>query len=135
MNVPQLLQVLAIFQAVLRSPKVFLTLIYTAFFFFAYLATNLDFTHSLLINSIFCLFLARYASKHIDTVLGGVFIAIQFIAVINYSCMALFYSFLTKFYTQAITLYNSLNDLLIILNIVVLIGMMNGGGGVYNRTA
>ena len=133
MTIFPLLTPLAILQAVLRTSEYFLALIYTAFFFFAYLATSLDFTHSLLINSIFCLFLARYTSVYIDTVLGGVFIALQFIAVMNYACMAVFYSFLTKFYTQAITLYTSLNDLLIILNIAVLIGMTNGGRRLYSH--
>lgn len=132
MIIPSLLVILAVFQAAIRSSIFFLTLLHAAFFSFALYATYFDFTHSLLINSIFCLFLAQYCSKNYDTLLAGVYIGLQFIAVLNYFCMAVFYSFLTEFYTQAITLYNSLNDMLIILNIAVLVGMTDGGSWLRN---
>lgn len=106
---------------------------HAAFFSFATLATSLDFTHSLLINATFCLCLAQFCSKFYDSTLAGVYIGLQFIAILNYFCMAMAFTFLTKFYTQAITLYNSLNDVLIILDFAVLIGMTNGGSGLRNR--
>lgn len=135
MIIPLLLIILAVFQAVIRSACLPLTLVYTAFFLLASVATQLDFTHSLLINAAFCLFLAQFCAKKYDTLLSGVYVGIQFIAVLNYFCMAIAFSFLTQFYTQAINLYNALNDILIILNIAALIGMTNGGSGLHNRFA
>lgn len=128
-----LLSVVAIFQAATRSIALPLTLVYTASFLFAYHATSLDFTHSLLVNSILCVFVARLASDWYDGLMIGVYIAVQFVAIINYSCAAVFYAFLTQFYTQAITLYNSLNDMLVFANIFLLIGMSHGGSRVRNR--
>lgn len=129
MIIPLLLIILAAFQAALRSSVLPLTLIYAAFFSFALLATKLDFTHSLLINSIFCLFLAQYCAKKYDSVLSGGYIAVQFIAVVNYLCMGVAFAFFDKFYDSAITLYNSLNDTLIVFNFALLLGMSNGASG------
>ena len=132
MIVPLLLIILAVIQAAVRSKTFFLTLLYAAFFSFALYATDFDFTHSLLINAIFCLTLASFAAKYYDCLLSSVYVGLQFIAVLNYFCMAVAFGFLSEFYTQAINLYNALNDILIILNIAVLIGMTNGGSGVRN---
>lgn len=132
MIIPSLLIILAVIQAAIRSACLPLTLVYAAFFLLASVATQLDFTHSLLINAIFCLFLAQFCAKKYDTLLSGVYVGVQFIAVLNYFCMAISFSFLTQFYTQAINLYNALNDILIILNVAVLVGMTNGGSGVRN---
>lgn len=132
MIIPSLLIVLAGFQAAVRSKSFFLTLLYAAFFSLALKAVQLDFTHSLLINSIFCLTLAKFAVRYYDCPLSFVYVGLQFIAILNYFCMAVAFGFLSEFYTQAINLYNALNYILIILNVAVLAGMTNGGSRFHN---
>lgn len=130
--IPLVLLCVALFQAAARSLCLPLTLLNAAFFSISIPVASLDFTHALLINSIFCLALAQFAAKRYDCMMSGFYIGLQFIAVVNYFMMLVFYSFLTEFYTQAITLYNSLNDVLIILNVAVLVGMTNGGSRLDN---
>lgn len=135
MIVPLLLIILAAIQAAVRSACLPLTLVHAAFFSLSIPAASLDFSHSLLINSAFCLFLAQFCSKKYECLLSGVYVGLQFMAALTYFCMAVAFLYLTEFYTPAINLYNALNDILIILNVAVLIGMTNGGGGVRNRFA
>ena len=110
-----------------------LFLLYAAFYYIQYFVAslyqeyNLDFTHTLLLNIACAVYLIIYSARFLDEFCISVFIFLQLIACINYLFIAIAYIYFSyDFYNIATSGYNTLNDILICLDVSVLFGVLFG---------